>query len=53
MASKNQLASKKKTGKKPIELQDLQRARGGVTAEQARQVVGGVVGKKAVAKKKL
>ena len=40
MASKNQPASKQ-NGKKPIELQDLQRARGGVTAQQAENVKGG------------
>jgi hypothetical protein len=40
MASKKQSASNK-TGKKPIELQGLQRVQGGVTAEQARQVMGG------------
>jgi len=44
MASKKQPASRKtgkRTGKQPIELQDLQRVQGGVTAEQAKQVMGG------------
>jgi len=55
MASRKQPASKKtgkKTGKQPIELQDLQRVQGGVTAEQAENVKGGAK-KNLIAKKNL
>jgi hypothetical protein len=52
MASKKQSASNK-TGKQPIELQDLQRVQGGVTIERAEKVKGGTAKKNLIAKKNL